>query len=269
MTGAIPIGPWELALASGFLLVAAGLSLVLSLGVVRGLLWAGARAYVQLIALGWVLRWVFGLDSPWVVLGILALMMLFGTQTLLARVQRRPPGLFLRSLVAISFSGFTVTFAVTALVIRVEPWYEPSYVIPIAGMVVGNSMSGMAICLERLFGDLRARSAAIESLLALGARPWEAARPSARAAFRAGLIPTLNAMGAAGVVFIPGMMTGQVLAGTDPRVAAAYQIVILLMIAAATAIGAAVAVVGGYRKAFDPEERFLLGPAGERMKSGS
>jgi putative ABC transport system permease protein len=258
VTGAIPIGPWELALASGFLVAAAGLSLALSLGMVRPLLWSAARAYAQLIALGFALQWVFRVSNPWVVAGLLAAMMLFGAQTLLARVQGRPPGLFPRSLGAIALSGLAVTFAVTALVVGVEPWYEPRYVIPIAGMVVGNSMNGMALCLDRLFGDLRARSAQIETLLALGASPWEAVRPSARAAFRAGLIPTLNSMSAAGVVFIPGMMTGQVLSGTDPRVAAAYQIVVLLMISAATSLGAAIAVLGGYRKAFDAEERFVL-----------
>ncbi len=264
MTGAIPIGAGELALASGFLLVATGLSLLLSLGLVRALLWAGARAYAQLIALGLILGWVFGVESAGLTLGLLAVMVLFATQTLGSRVQRRPPGLFARSLAAIGVSGFTVTFAVTALVIRVEPWYEPRYVIPIAGMVVGNAMNGMALSLERLFGDLRARAAAIDALLGLGATPWEAARPSARAAFQAGLIPTLNAMGAAGIVFIPGMMTGQILSGTDPRVAAAYQIVVLLMISAATALAAALAVATCYRLAFDRDARLALGEGADR-----
>lgn len=267
MTGAIPIGPRELALAAGFLLVAAALSVAMSLGMVRSLLWAGARAYTQLIALGLALGWVFGANSAWVVLGLLAVMLLFAAQTLLARLKDRPARLFSGSLGAIALPGFLVTFAVTALVIRVEPWYEPRYVVPIAGMVIGNSMNGMAICLERLFGDLRGRAPQIETLLGLGATPWEAARPSARAAFQAGLIPTINAMGAAGLVFIPGMMTGQVLSGTDPRVAAAYQIVILLMISAATAIGTAVAVAVGYRKAFDRGERFVLGDAAHFMKT--
>ncbi len=258
MTGAQPIGPLQLALASGFLVVAAGLSLALSLGLTRSLLVAGARAYLQLLALGLVLRWVFGVDSALVVLGILILMIAVAARTLVDRVQGAPRGLFLRGFGAIALSGFTVTFAVTGLVVGVDPWYEPRYVIPIAGMVVGNSLNGIAVCLERLFGDLRARRAEIETLLALGARPWETVLPSARAALRAGLIPTLNSMSAAGIVFIPGMMTGQVLSGTDPRVAAAYQIVVLLMISAATALGSITSLLAGYRRAFDREEQFVL-----------
>ncbi|GAB6063143.1 ABC transporter permease [Deferrisoma palaeochoriense] len=255
MTGALPIGPWQLALAAGFLAVAAGLSLALSLGLTRSLLVAAARAYAQLLALGLVLRWVFGVGTPWLVLGILGLMIAVAAQTLTARVQAAPPGLFLRGLGALAVSGFTVTLAVTGLVVRVEPWWDPRYVIPIGGMVVGNSLNGVAVCLDRLFADLRARAREIEALLALGATPWETVLPSARAALRAGLIPTINAMAAAGIVFIPGMMTGQVLSGTDPRTAAAYQIVVLLMIAAATALGSVLALLAGYRSAFDREER--------------
>jgi putative ABC transport system permease protein len=258
VTGAQPIGAWELMLASGFLLVAMGLSWALSLGLVRSLAVAAARAYLQLIALGLVLRLVFGASTPWVVVAILTLMMVVGAQTLVSRVKGAPRGLFLRGLGAIVVSGVTVTLAVTGLVVRVEPWYEPRYVIPIAGMVLGNTMNGIAVSLERLFGDLKNRELEIDALLALGARPWEVVHPSARTALRAGLIPTLNSMSAAGVVFIPGMMTGQVLAGTDPGVAAAYQIVVLLMISAATTLGSLLAVIAAYRKAFDREGCFVL-----------
>ncbi len=263
MIGVQPIGPLQLALASGFLLVAAGLSLGLSLGLTRSLTVAAVRAYLQLLALGLVLGWVFTIRSPLLVVLILLIMMAVAAHTLLSRVHGAPSGLYLRGFGAIALSGFTVTFAVTGWVIGVEPWYEPRYVIPIAGMVVGNSLNGMAVCLDRLFGDLRARAGEIEALLALGARPWETVLPSARAALKAGLIPTLNSMSAAGIVFIPGMMTGQVLSGVDPKVAAAYQIVVLLMISAATALGTIVAVLAGYRRSFDRDERFVLaGPGG-------
>ncbi|MDF1553280.1 MAG: iron export ABC transporter permease subunit FetB [Deferrisomatales bacterium] len=259
MTGAQPIGPWELALASSFLLVAAGLSLALSLGLVQDLLVAAGRTYIQLLALGFVLRWVFGVGSPWLVVGILALMIVVATHTALSRVRHRPPGLFLSGLGALLLTGITVTLAVTGLIIRVEPWYLPRYVIPLGGMVIGNAMNGVAVSLERLFHDLSGREAEILALLALGATPWEAVRPSARTAVRSGLIPTINSMSAAGIVFIPGMMTGQVLSGTDPRIAAAYQIVVLLMIAAATAGASILAVVTGYRRVFDDEARFVGG----------
>jgi putative ABC transport system permease protein len=261
MNGAQPIGPWELVLASGFLLVAAGLSMALSLGLVRDLLIAAARTYLQLIALGFVLRWVFEVSSPWLVMGMVATMIGVAAQIAVNRVKHRPPGLFLTGLGALLLTGITVTLAVTGLIVRVEPWYLPRYVIPLAGMVVGNAMNGVSVSLDRLFHDLLAREAEIRTLLALGATPWEAVRTSARAALRSGLIPTINSMSAAGIVFIPGMMTGQVLSGTDPGIAAAYQIVVLLMIAAATATASMLAVVIGYRRSFDPDARFTLQPA--------
>lgn len=272
--GVIEIAPWQLALATGFILAAAGLSLALSLGFVRSLLVAMVRTFLQLWALGFALRWVFGVDSVWLVLAIVALMIVLSAHTLLGRVKTAPPRLFPRVLNAVFISGITVTFAVTALVVQVEPWYKARYVIPIAGMVVGNSMNGLALALERLFSDLRKREDEIQAMLALGANAREAALPSIRTALAAGLIPTINSMSAVGIVFIPGMMTGQVLAGVDPSTAASYQIVVMLMISAATTIGASIAVLTSFQRAFDGECRFVLGrdsdlaPDGSRAKRG-
>ena len=154
-------------------------------------------------------------------------------------------------------TGVTVTFAVTGLVIGAEPWYSPRYVIPIAGMVLGNSMTGIALSLERVFADLDARSDEVRAMTALGASPWEAAHPSIRTALRAGLIPTINSMAAAGIVFIPGMMTGQILAGADPLEATKYQIVVMLMVSAAEIVGAVLAVLMSYRRRFSPDGVFL------------
>ncbi|HSQ22154.1 MAG TPA: ABC transporter permease, partial [Coriobacteriia bacterium] len=114
-----------------------------------------------------------------------------------------------------------------------------------------------ALAVERLFADLDARSAEILGLTALGAGVGESARPSVRTALTAGLVPTINAMAAAGVVFIPGMMTGQVIAGADPLEAAKYQIVVMLMIAAATSIGAIASVMLMYRKRFTADGVYL------------
>ena len=149
------------------------------------------------------------------------------------------------------------SFAVTGLIVQVEPWYEPRYVIPLAGMVLGNSMTGIALALERVFADLDRRSDELLALTALGATPWEAAHQSVRDALRAGLIPTINSMAAAGIVFIPGMMAGQILAGADPLTATGYQIVVMLMVAAATAIGSVTAVLLTYRRRFTPSGAFL------------
>lgn len=255
--GVIVIGWPQLLLATGFIVVAGAIAIALSLGVTKSLWIASVRTYLQLIALGFVLRWVFGVESPWLVIAIVTLMIAVATVTIVRRAPDAPRGSMPRAFLSMAITGFTVTFAVTGLVIQVEPWYLPRYVIPIAGMVVGNSMSGIALALERTFSDLDSRADEILALIALGATPWEAAAPSVRTALRAGMIPGINTLSAAGIVFIPGMMTGQVLAGANPIVAAPYQIVVMLMIATADILGSTSAVLLTFRKRFTKDGVYL------------
>jgi putative ABC transport system permease protein len=258
VTGAPLITYFDLLGAAALLLVAAGLSLANSLGLGRALLIGGLRSFVQLTLLGMVLKWIFAIANPWAVALFILVMLVAATRIATSRVKSPPGGLFLRSLLALAIPGVAVTAAVTSGVIGAEPWFEPRLVLPIAGMVIGNTMNAVAVSLDRLFSDLRSDRERIQTLLALGARPREAIGTALRAALRAGLIPTLNAMSAAGIVFIPGMMTGQILSGVDPALASRYQLVVLTMICAATMIGSTLAVLAGYRRAFDAEERFIL-----------
>lgn len=255
--GVVEIGWPQLLLSTSFIVVVGVLSLRLSLGLEKDLAIATLRTYLQLLALGVVLRWVFRVDSIWLVLAILVVMMAAAGQAIIKRASGAPPGLLGSSMLTMLLTGFVVTFAVTGLVIQVEPWYRAQYVIPIAGMAIGNSMNGVALALERTFADLDARSGEVLALTALGATPWEAAGNSVRTAVRAGLIPTINSMAVAGVVFIPGMMTGQVLAGADPLKAAHYQIVVMLMVAAATALGSILAVLLSFSRRFTPDGIYL------------
>jgi putative ABC transport system permease protein len=255
--GVIAIGWPQLLLATGFIVVVGILSLRLSLGLEKDLAIATVRTYLQLIALGLVLRWVFEVDSVWLVLAILVVMMAAAAQSIVKRVPNAPPGILGSSMLTMLLTGFVVTFSVTGLVVQVQPWYKAQYIIPIAGMVLGNSMNGVALALERTFADLDARAGEVLALTALGATPWEAASSSARVAIRAGLIPTINAMAVAGIVFIPGMMTGQVLAGADPLEAAQYQVVVMLMVAAATALGSVLAVLLSFHRRFTTDGTYL------------
>jgi len=254
--GAINIGWLELSLATLFIMAAGAASIAMSLGLLQTLAIATLRTYLQLMALGFVLTWIFEVDSVWIVLGVFLLMMLMTAQILLQRVKHKPPNLYLSTLTAVVLSGVVVTFSVTGAIVQVEPWYDPRYVLTIGGMVLGNSMNGIALTLERFFDDLKKRTAEVNQALAFGASPWEASRPSIRTALNAGLTPTINSMSAVGLVAIPGMMTGQLLAGADPVEAAKYQIVVMLMISAATALGAMCSVYLVYKRAFDHEWRF-------------
>lgn len=255
--GVVLIGWPQLVLASLFIVVTGGLALWMQLGVTRDLAVATVRTYVQLLLLGLVLRWAFAADQWWWVVGILGIMTVAAARIILKRAPDAPSGLFLAAVISMAVTGIGVTFAVTGLVIGAEPWYSPRYVIPIAGMVLGNSMTGISLSLERVFADLDARNHEIRAMTALGATAWEAAHPSVRSALRAGLIPAINSMAAAGIVFIPGMMTGQILAGADPVEATKYQIVVMLMVAAAEIIGAVLAVLMSYRRRFTEEGVFL------------
>jgi len=255
--GVIVIGWWELALAAGLMVLTGALSVALKLGVAKQLAIATARTYVQLLLLGLVLGWVFGLDSPAVVIGIIVLMTAVAAATISRRSPDAPKGTTGIAFLAMLGVGMFVTFTVTGVIVQVEPWYLPQYVIPLAGMVIGNSMTGIALALERVFSDLDAREDEVLALTALGATPWEAAHGSVRVALRAGLVPTINSMAAAGLVFIPGMMAGQILAGADPVNATAYQIVVMLMVSAATALGSVLAVLLTYHRRFTRDGVFL------------
>jgi len=149
---------------------------------------------------------------------------------------------------------------VSGLVIGITPWWEPRYFIPAGGMVIGNSMSALAISLERLFRDMRQQKELVEMKLSLGANYREASADIFRNGVTAGMIPSINAMMGVGLVFIPGMMSGQILAGTDPLIAIRYQIVVMLMLVGSTAISSVVVMLIVRRRCFGPGEEVLLRP---------
>lgn len=149
------------------------------------------------------------------------------------------------------------------VIIRVHPWYEAQYAIPLLGMILGNTLTGVSLGIERMTQELTADRGRVEMSLALGATRWEAAQDAARQAVCAGLIPTLNQMAVVGIVSLPGMMTGQVLAGQSPLQAVRYQIVVMFLLAASTGLGTVGAVMLTYLRLFTPEHRF----AAERLVS--
>ncbi len=150
--------------------------------------------------------------------------------------------------------------------IRIHPWYESQYAIPILGMILDNTLTGVSLGTERMTEKLTSRRGVVQMSLALGATRWEAALRPARQAGRAGMIPTLNQMAVLGLVSLPGMMTGQVLAGQSPLQAVRYQIVIMFLIAAASALGVVGAVVLTYRRLFSLDHRFMASRLLERAE---
>ena len=125
-------------------------------------------------------------------------------------------------------------------------------------------MNGISLGLDRLGGELAAKRAQVEALLALGATRWEAARQPIQEAVRTGLIPIMNSMMVVGIVSLPGMMTGQILAGANPVEAVKYQIVIMFLIASGTALGTVSVVLLSYRRLFNTSHQFLYQLVKER-----
>jgi putative ABC transport system permease protein len=143
---------------------------------------------------------------------------------------------------------------VVVLIISPQPFYSAQIVIPIFGMILGNSMNAISLALDRLDREVRSRINEVEALLSFGATPWEAIRDCVKEAIRAGMTPTINSLMVVGLVSLPGMMTGQILGGVDPKQAVRYQIVVMLMIAAAVAIGCLILVGLSYKKIFTSDE---------------
>ena len=239
----IQLGPAELAVATLLVLAASAISIALRLGIERRLGIAAVRTVVQLGLLGLILEKVFELRNPYLIVGILVLMSGFAAREAAVRTSRRYRGIGIDAWLAMVVSCFTVGAVVTQAVVGVEPWYEPQYVIPLIGMILGNSLTGIALGLDRFLDHLAARYAEIELRLAFGATRHEALSAPLRDAVRTGMVPIVNAMAAAGLVSLPGMMTGQILAGSPPLQAVAYQVVVMFMIAAAVAIGAMLVVL--------------------------
>jgi putative ABC transport system permease protein len=154
-------------------------------------------------------------------------------------------------------AGLVTLFALSTA-IRPDPWHDPRYAIPLLGMVLGNTMTGIALGLDTLSTGLAHERAGVEARLALGATRWEATRPLVQRALRSGLMPIINSMAAAGIVALPGMMTGQILAGADPVDAVEYQVLIMFLITGGTVLGAVTAVFGGVARLTDARHRLRL-----------
>ncbi len=248
--GAILELSWlDLALASALVLVAMALSAWQRLGLVRGFAIGAVRAVVQLVAVGYVLAFLISTRRPLLVLLTLLVMLFAATVTATERQKRGRRRLFVISGTAMLIgAGLTLAY-VDAVILRLHPWYDPQYLIPLFGMIIGNAMNGAALAAERLNSEMELRRGEVEAYLALGASPARASAEAVRRALVASMMPTLNMLMVVGLVSLPGMMTGQVIAGSSPNTAVRYQIVVVFMLAGAVSI-TSVVVALWYRRAF-------------------
>ena len=227
----IQLDPIDLIWGLGLMAVAIGLSRWQRLGLEFSLAMATGRMVIQLMFVGYVLAFVFALQNGIAVLMVLMVMVMIATMTTRNRISKKMPGLLPLVFSSILFCSAITLIYTNLFIIQPEIWYEPQYLIPLGGIVLGNAMNGAAIAGERLVSSINSSRVEIETHLSLGATPQEAIAGYRKEAIRAGLIPTLNQMMVAGVVTLPGIITGQMLSGIDPLNAASYQILIMFMLA--------------------------------------
>jgi putative ABC transport system permease protein len=252
----VELSYFQVALAALLIVINGAISVLLKLDLERRLLIAAVCTIVQLLVIGLVLEWVFRLDRWYIVLGMMTVMTLVASIAAITRTAFRYPGIWARSVVATWVSSWLVASLALTVIIQVRPWYTPQYAIPLLGMILGNTLNGVSLGLDRLGSELSGRRDQVEGSLALGATRWEAARPLVQQAIKTGLIPTINAMMVVGIVSLPGMMTGQLLAGTSPVEAVKYQIVIMFLIASGTALGTVLVVLLSFRRLFNEDHQF-------------
>ncbi|MEX0729782.1 MAG: iron export ABC transporter permease subunit FetB [Aquisalimonadaceae bacterium] len=256
----IDLAWWQLGLASSLVLALAVCSHLIRLGVGKDLVIAAARTVIQLALIGLVLEALFAVAAlRWVALMAVVMLLVAGWEVM-SRQKRRLTGgwAFGIGTVSMFLSSFTVTVLTLIVIIGPDPWYTPQYAIPLLGMMLGNTMTGVALGLDRLTDTVWRQRAVIEGRLMLGQSWSQAIADIRREAMRSGMIPTINAMAAAGVVSLPGMMTGQILAGSPPSLAVKYQILVMFTITVGTGFGTVAAVWSGSRRLFDERERLRV-----------
>jgi putative ABC transport system permease protein len=256
----IALSPTDLALAAALLLVNGLISLAFGLRLEKSLAIAALRMTVQLGAVGLVLAFVFEQTSPWWTLLVSFVMVAVAGYELMQRQERRFQDWWaygLGNLTLLLVGGLATLYAV-GVVVGSSPWHEPRYVIPIFGMVLGNTLTAASLALQTLTESAERERAAIEARIALGAPRFEAFSFILRRAMRTAMTPLLNSMAVAGIVTLPGMMTGQIIAGADPALAAKYQIMIMFVLAGAAGLGALLAGLGGVLLLSDKRHRLRL-----------
>ena len=182
------------------------------------------RMLVQLLLIGYALEFIFNADNQWIILAVLTFMLLAASWIALGALPVKRLTLLAYSLAAIAVGGIFNLALITQGVLHADPWYQPSIMIPLAGMIFSNSMNSVSLAGERLYSELEHH------------QDYARARNTA---FHAAMIPLTNSLLAVGLVSLPGMMTGQILAGTSPLIAARYQIMVMCMIFSSAGISAA------------------------------
>ena len=243
----------SLGIAVLFIVSAMVVSCRYSLGLERDLAVGAVRAFVQLTAIGYVLQLLFVSARWYYVVIMLIIMLAAAIKNAVDRQSAKLKGMFTTLGISIFVGSALTTAVVIGIILRVRPWYSPRYLIPLAGSILGNSMTGAALALNRLRSDITHRKPEVEAALALGATSRQAIMPMSRDALKSAMLPSISSLMVVGIVHLPGMMAGQIIAGAFPVDAVKYQLMVVYMIAAAVAITSMMVVYLATNLFFTPD----------------
>ena len=251
MTETIDLSIWQMLATSVYVIATLVMIRMLGIPRERQIITAVLRMTVQLIIAGYILVYVFDHPRFWMILIILAVMLSFAVVNAIRRITVPVPTELRQIMTVALVVGTTSSLAYFLfVVVQGDAWRNPRYFIPISGMLIGNAMTGVSLAAGRMIEGMHDQRPVIESALMLGATPRVASHTVVRRAFDAALLPTINSMVGIGIVSLPGMMTGQILAGQSPLVAIRYQIGIMIGIMGATALSVLILAEWGYRSFF-------------------
>lgn len=230
MSSAIDVSWLQLALFSITLIIPVAINYHYRLAMANEMMIAIIRMAIQLILVGFYLEYVFELNSAGLNLVWLIVMVLVGASAIIGKANLPKQRLMLPITLGLFIGLFPLIVLLCFYIIEPVPWYSAQYLIPIAGMLLGNSLSGNIVALQNLYGAFEQRKEEYEGAISLGASPEYASIPFVRTAMQKALAPILASMTTIGLVTLPGMMTGQILGGASPMLAIKYQLIILIAI---------------------------------------
>lgn len=259
MNNIIDISILQMAIAYIFVIIVLIMVKVRGISREKEIIISTIRMTLQLILTGYILVYVFKNISPLYTILIIVIMEVFAIHNIYTRVKIKLSNK-IKEIIALSMIIGTLSSLLFFLlvVIRISPWYDPRYFIPIAGMLIGNSMTGISLGVTRLVDGMHTKKDLIETALMLGATPKMASKEIVDNAFDSAILPTINSMVGMGIVFLPGMMTGQILSGISPVTAIEYQIAIMLGILGSVSLTVILFVQLGYKTFFNKESQLVL-----------
>ncbi|CAG8692478.1 17874_t:CDS:10, partial [Acaulospora morrowiae] len=239
----VPLNWSNVGYASMFIMINGIVSMSLGLHLEKSLFISSVRCVVQLTIMGMILEDVFKARHPLIIMAMVIVLVLLGANEIVFnKNKRRHARMFLSVLVSLAISTITIGIIGSRFALAQDPFWEPQIFIPTMGMLLGNSMSAIAVGNSYALEQFSGQREKIEMYLAFGASRWEAGRPVAMEAVKMAMLPTINSMSIIGLISIPGMMTGQIIGGAPISDAVKYQQIIMFMISSSTALSVLISI---------------------------